>query len=227
MKLAEARLQFEEKNAAVDRLRQELEAFLATDMDRQESPAHEHHHVADNDHLLQLVLASEFGLDGIDRVAVDKNGQEGGGDHEDCDEVDDDSEGSDIELNMDGNSKDYCWSYSTASKETAAKNAASRSSQHGSFSDRGMETGTFDDRRSDGVGEEEEPEGEWSEACSDDRTTTKDMDEDAERYEAIKNLREQMLAGHGFVFLSQGMADAERDHHRQGLICQIEGGGLW
>ncbi|XP_062219127.1 uncharacterized protein LOC133918971 [Phragmites australis] len=213
MKLAEARLQFEEKNAVVDQLRQELEAFLGTNKDSQESPADEHRHVVNDDHCLQLVLASELGVEGIDRVAVDKN--------------DDDSEGSDIELNMDSN-KDYSWRYSTASKRTTAKNAASPSSRHGSFSDRGTEcgAGTFG-RRYEGMGEEEEPEGEWDEGCSDDRTSTKDMDEDEERYEAIKNLREQMLAGHGFVFLSQGGADAERDHHRHGLICQIDEGGLW
>ncbi|XP_062221137.1 uncharacterized protein LOC133920540 [Phragmites australis] len=219
MKLAEARLQFEEKNAVVDRLRQELEAFLDSNKDRQESPPEEHHRVVDGDHLLQLVLASESGVQGIDRLAVDKNGQEGEGEGEDggeCGEVDD-SEGSDIELNMDGNS----WSYMTTSRETTAKNAVP---MHGSPSDRGTECGASD-RRSEGMGEALEQD--WDEGCSNDRTTTKDLDEDAERYEAIKNLREQMLAGHGFVFLSQGGADADGDRHRHDLISQIEEGGLW
>src|SRR5437868_5287867 len=99
---------------------------------------------------------------------------------------------------MDGDSKDYSWSYTAASKETTAKNAASA---HRSLSDRATEygAGAFD-RRSQGLGEA--PEQEWDEeGCNgddDDRTTTKDLDEDAERYQAIKSLREQMLSGHGF-----------------------------
>ncbi|CAL4969229.1 unnamed protein product [Urochloa decumbens] len=240
MKLAEARLQFEEKNAAVDRLRHELEAFLGTNnssrskADLQESPVHggEHrqHGLADDHRSLQLVLASEFGVDGIDRVVTDKAGQgeaENGGD---CGEAGDDgSEGSDIELNMDGNS----WSYMTTSRATTAKNAASA---HGSLSDRGTECGggtggAFDDRRSQGARDALELH-EWDDDDDDDdgRASSRDVDEDAERYEAIKNLREQMLAGHGFVFLSsQGEAGAaDRDRHRQGLLAQVEdGGGLW
>ncbi|RLN09465.1 hypothetical protein C2845_PM11G05550 [Panicum miliaceum] len=227
MKLAEARIQFEEKNAAVDRLRQELEAFLGTSSkeDHQESPFHDERQRTVDDHRsLQLVLASEFGVDGIDRVVTDKTGQEENGNDGEAGEVDDGSEGSDIELNMDGNS----WSYRTTSRATTAKNAAS---VHGSLSDKGTEcgagagAGAFD-RRSQGTRDALELQ-ELDDVCSDDGASTKDLDEDAERYEAIKNLREQMLAGHGFVFLSQGEADADRDRHRQGLVTQIEDGGLW
>ncbi|TVU29982.1 hypothetical protein EJB05_21581, partial [Eragrostis curvula] len=229
MKLAEARIQFEEKNAVVDRLRQELEAFLGRDKDIHESPATDEHHRADDDRRLQLVLASsEPIVHGIDHVVVRKNGEDG----EQNGEVDDDGSdnGSDIELNMDGNS----WSYSTAAsnKETTANNnnAASR---HGSFSDRGTDggVGAFD-QRSHGFGVALEQQHWVDEGCSDDddnRTSTKDVDEDAERYEAIKNLREQMLAGHGFVFLSQGGADADHrdDHRRHGLVCQVQDAGMW
>ncbi|KAF8689523.1 hypothetical protein HU200_041852 [Digitaria exilis] len=221
MKLAEARIQFEEKNAAVDRLRQELEACLGNNnssKERQESPDHHDEHRRS----LQLVLASEFGVDGIDRVATDKTtaatrAEDDGGDGE----ADDGSEGSDIELNMDGNS----WSYMTTSRETTAKNAASV--HGGSLSDRGTECGGAE--RSHGTRDALDLHHEWNDGCSDGRASTRDMDEDAERYEAIKNLREQMLAGHGFVFLSQGEGDGDRDRHRQGLMIphQIEDGGLW
>ncbi|KAJ1279244.1 hypothetical protein BS78_04G140600 [Paspalum vaginatum] len=221
MKLAEARLQFEEKNAVVDRLRQELEDFLGTSRDRQEPPEL----VDDDDSRLQLVLASEFGVDGMDPVATltvtDKRGQEENGE-----EADDGSEGSDIELNMDGNS----WSYTNTSRETTARNAAS---VHGSLSvsDRGGTecAGGASERGPDGMRDALGGEQGWDDdGCSDDgRTSTKDdLDEDAERYEAIKNLREQMLAGHGFVFLSQGEADAERDRRPHGLASHIEDGGL-
>ena len=53
------------------------------------------------------------------------------------------------------------------------------------------------------------------------------MDEDAERYEAIKNLREQMLAGHAFLFLSKGETDADSDRQRHGFTSHFEDGGLW
>nr|CAB3446661.1 unnamed protein product [Digitaria exilis] len=221
MKLAEARIQFEEKNAAVDRLRQELEACLGknnSSKERHESTDHHDEHRRS----LQLVLASEFGVDGIDRVATDKTtaaarAEDDGGDGE----ADDGSEGSDIELNMDGNS----WSYMTTSRETMAKNAASV--HGGSLSDRGTECGGAE--RSHGTRDALELHQEWDDGCSDGRASSRDMDEDAERYEAIKNLREQMLAGHGFVFLSQGEGDGDRDRHRQGLMVphQIEDGGLW
>lgn len=223
MKLAEARLHFEEKNAAVDRLRQELEAFLGNER-REQTPAH--HEMAkeeEEDHQLQIVLASEFGVHGIDPLATEKSGQE-----ENAEAGDDDgSEGSDIELNMDGNS----WTYTTTSRsrDTTAKNATSA---HGSLSDRaaecGADAGAFD-RRSEAT--RDAPEQDWAaDGCSDGGTTGRDEDEDedAERYEAIKNLREQMLAGHAFLFLSKGEADDDSDRRRRGFASHFEeDGDLW
>lgn len=191
MKLLEARLQFEEKNAVVEQLRDELEAFLGSKKDRQqqEEPpppdADDHHRRRPDGHQFQSIL-----------VAVNKNGDhedDNDGDEEDhgggrgeC--VAEDSDGSEmhsIELNVDGNSKDYSWSYTTASKEMTttarSKNAAA-----------------IDRRSQEGAGEEDR----WDDGGCSERS--KDLDEeDAERYEAIKNLREQMLAGHGFVLVSQ------------------------
>ncbi|KAL5211280.1 hypothetical protein ABZP36_022127 [Zizania latifolia] len=202
MKLLEARLQFEEKNAVVEQLRVELEAFLETKKDRHEPPEGDDH--LSNSHRFQSIL-----------VAVNKNGKEdedGDGDEEDdgggeC--AADDSNGSEkhsIELNMDGNS----WSYTTASKDmtTMSKNVASA---RGSLtaSDRGAEWAADPwsiggiDRRSQEAGDEALDGDRWEDdgGCSD---KSKDLDEeDAERYQAIKNLREQMLAGHGFVSGSQ------------------------
>jgi hypothetical protein len=220
MKLAEARVQFEERNAVVDRLRQELEAFLGRN--GPESPARD-----DDRHRLQLVLASEPFVHGIDpvAVAVRRNGEDRGGGNDG--EADDDYSdgGSDIELNVDSNDRDY----STASvKDTATtgKNAASR---HGSFSDRGTEGGgVFDRRSSQGLGDVAQDEQRWNDD-DDDGTTVKDVDEDSERYEAIKNLREKMLAGHGFVL--QGGADAydTDSQHRlaASFVCQVDDRGLW
>jgi hypothetical protein len=210
MKLAEARVQFEERNAVVDRLRQELEAFLGRDDDR---------------HRLQPVLASEpfvhgIGIDPV-AVAVHRNGEDRCGGKADDDYSDG---GGDIELNVDGSSRDY----TTASVKDTATTCKNPSSRHGSFSDRGAEGGGVLDRRSSqGLGDAAPDEQRWND---DDGTTAKYVDDDAERYEAIKNLREQMLAGHGFVF--QGGADADDDTDRQhrlaaSFVCQVDERGLW
>ncbi|CAM0957899.1 unnamed protein product [Alopecurus aequalis] len=205
MKLLEARLQFEEKNAVVEQLRGELEAFLETK--KQDSSVTDARQACDDHH------ASESeGGNGIARVS-DR-------------EEDGDSEGSDmhsIELNMDGNIKEDCgWSYSTAANSkdmTTSKKAASAGS-------RGTEcaidpwAGTSFDRRSP---EESDGGQQWDwdvddEGCSD-TTSTRDIDQDSERYQAIKNLREQMLAVHGSIFMSQAeQGNADSKQHRYGVI---------
>ncbi|KAF7099700.1 hypothetical protein CFC21_101303 [Triticum aestivum] len=200
MKLLEARLQFEEKNAVVEQLRGELEAFLETKKQgllELESPAaaDEERQATHDDDDHHGFFEAEGG-NGVARVDVNKRtdvDDDGGGSG-------DDSDGSDmhsIELNMDGGrNKDYGgWSYTTAFKEmmtTTAKKAASADSRG---------TGCADlwagDRRS-----LEEPEG--GQRWDDDEGRSDVDEEDSERYQAIKNLREQMLAGHGLgsIFLS-------------------------
>uniref|UniRef100_A0ACD5V8U1 Uncharacterized protein n=1 Tax=Avena sativa TaxID=4498 RepID=A0ACD5V8U1_AVESA len=204
MKLLEARLQlqFEEKNAVVEQLRGELESFRESKTQDHQEPSdagasHGHH-------------ASEAeGANGIARVADNKNTDREGGD--DREEVD--SQGSDmhsIELNVDGNIKDCGWSYGTAAN-----------SKDMSTSKKGMECAVDPwacaslDRRSL---EESEGGQQWNvnEGCS---GTTRDIDEDSERYQAIKNLREQMLTGHGFIFMSPAdQGNADREQHRYGVI---------
>ncbi|KAF0934717.1 hypothetical protein E2562_028314 [Oryza meyeriana var. granulata] len=210
MKLLEARLQFEEKNGVVEQLRGELEAFLESKKDRQEPPDDAVEHQLNN-HRLQSILVD------VNKNREEANNNNGDGDKEDdgcrgeC-VVADDSDGSEmhsIELNMEGNIKDYSWSYTTASKEmttTRSMNAASVNGSH--ISDRGAElavdpwSSAAIDRRSQEAAGEELDGDRWDDGGCSDRS--KDLDEeDAERYQAIKNLREQMLAGHGFVFESQ------------------------
>ncbi|KAM0914938.1 hypothetical protein ACQ4PT_011203 [Festuca glaucescens] len=208
MKLHEARIQFEEKNAVVELLRGELEAFLETrKQDHQESSDAGHDH-----------QASEVdGANGIAHVAVSKR-TDG---EDDDDHEEDDSGGSDmhsIELNMDGNIKDCGWSYSTAanSKNMSTSKKAASAGSTGTECAVNPWAGASFDRRSL---EESERGQQWDvddEGCSD---TTRDIGEDSERYLAIKNLREQMLAGHGFMFMSpadEGNADSEQQ--RYGVI---------
>uniref|UniRef100_A0ACD5ZXQ8 Uncharacterized protein n=4 Tax=Avena sativa TaxID=4498 RepID=A0ACD5ZXQ8_AVESA len=199
MKLLEAWLQFEEKNAVVEQLRGELEAFLETKkQDQEESSAADHN-------------ASEAeGANGIALVAVSKRTD---GENDDDGHEGDDSEGSDmhsIELNMDSNINDCGWSYSTAanSKDMAtSKKAASFPASAGS---RGTESAV--DPSEGGQQWDVDDDG-W---CSD---TSRNIGEDSERYQAIKNLREQMMAGHGFIFMSPAdQGNAGREQHRYGVI---------
>ncbi|PAN37768.1 hypothetical protein PAHAL_7G120500 [Panicum hallii] len=177
MKLLEARLQFEEKNAAVNQLRDELQAYL--DTRKEQEPANDP---------MQLSHASETGAAAADAVAC-----RNGGDCSD-DSQDDASEGSDmhsIELNVDGISKTYTWSYTPSSKGRQ---------RHESFSDRGMDGANSCRLERSFRDMAEELEGDWAEGCS---NGILNFEHDEERYQAIKNLREQMLAGSGFI-LSQG-----------------------
>lgn len=186
MKLLEARLQFEEKNAAVNQLRDELQAYLNTK--KEQEPLNDP---------MQLSHASENGATVADGVP-DRNGGN-------CieDDASEDSDIHSIELNVDGMNRTYTWSYTPSSK--GRQRSASR---HESFSDRGM-----DGANSWHLGQsfrdmDEELEGDWAEGCSNGMLN---LDHDEERYQAIKNLREQMLAGSGFI-LSQGRENAEREY---------------
>ncbi|BAS88907.1 Os04g0382800 [Oryza sativa Japonica Group] len=159
MKLLEARLQFEEKNAAINQLHDELQAYLDTKKEHGQS----------NDQMT-LLRASENGSDMHS-----------------------------IELNVDGNSKSYTWSYTPTSKDRK---------RNASFSQRGMDSGSSCgfDRKFQETGEEL-LEGDWAEGCSNGMLN---FEHDEERYLAIKNLREQMLAGSGFI-VSQGREHAESE----------------
>ena len=185
MKLLEARLQFEEKNAAVNQLRDELQVYLDTRKDQELA----------NDPM-QLYHASETGAAAAVAVACRTGG--------DCsdDSQDDASEGSDmhsIELNVDGISKTFTWSYTPSSKGRQ---------RHESFSDRGMDGANSCRLERSFRDLDEELEGDWAEGCS---NGILNFEHDEERYQAIKNLREQMLAGSGFI-LSQGRGNAEREY---------------
>jgi hypothetical protein len=179
MKLLEARLQFEEKNAAVNQLHEELQAYLDTKKDQE--PAK-----------FDLIQSSHA------TGAIADNAS-GGGCSDDSEECD--SEGGDmhsIELNVDDN-KFYTWSYTPSSRDNQRG-----ASMNGSFSDRGIDGSvgrkTFEEM-------DDALEGDWAEGCS---NVMLSFDHDEERYLAIKNLREQMIAGSGLI-KSQGSENAERE----------------
>lgn len=191
MKLLEARLQFEEKNSALTQLHDELQACL--DAKKGQEPA-------ETDQTPSAHASENGGAASGPVLGADIVGD--GGFSEDCD-----SEGSDmhsIELNVDGNGNLHTWSYTPSSRRDRRVGA----SMHGSFSE---------DRRTDDAGSrggvdrktfrqtDDALEGDWAEGCSHGMLN---FNHDEERYQAIKDLREQMLAGSGLL-MSQGTETAQ------------------
>jgi hypothetical protein len=186
MKLLEARLQFEEKNAAVNQLRDELQSYLDTKK--------EQGLVSD---MMQSSHASENGA-AAHGMVDDQNGECGNDSEDNSSEC---SEMHSIELNVDGN-KTFTWNYTPSSK------VRQRSGwRHDSFSYRGTDCASWSGFEQNFQGMDEELEGDWAEGCS---NKMLNVDHDEERYHAIKNLREQMLSGPGFI-LSQGKENGERE----------------
>ncbi|KAI5015621.1 hypothetical protein ZWY2020_057011 [Hordeum vulgare] len=188
MKLLEARLQFEEKNSALNQLHDELQACLDAKKGQEPQKTDQ----TPSTHASGSVPAPDSAGDG--------------GFSEDCD-----SEGSDmhsIELNVDGNGNLHTWSYTPSWRHDRSVDA---SMMHGSFTD---------DRRADDAGSrggvdrktfretDDALQGDWAEGCS---HGVLNFDHDEERYQAIKDLREQMLAGSGLL-VSQGRDTAQSEH---------------
>jgi hypothetical protein len=190
MKLLEARLQFEEKNAAVNQLHEELQAYLDTKKDQEPAKFD----------LMQSSYAFENGSAATGAIADTADGVGCSDDSEDCD-----SEGGDmhsIELNVDDN-KFYTCSYTPSSRGNRRG-----ASMRGSFSDRrmdGADSGGVDRKTFEEM--DDALEGDWAEGCSNGMLS---VDHDEERYQAIKNLREQMIAGSGLI-KSQVSENAERE----------------
>ena len=121
MKLSEAKYQFEEKNAAVDKLRHELEAYLGSKNDDDETDFSPNPNGREDleDHLRKALMGlcqSREKVEDDGEVVENAEGCEG-----DDDDDDDDSAESDlhsIELNMDNSSKSYMWSYACGTTDS-------------------------------------------------------------------------------------------------------------
>lgn len=110
MKLSEAKYQFEEKNAAVEQLRNELEAYLISKMGKEDGEL--------GSPKFEKIKELEAYLKEINFGSSQKADREDGGKLEKSEEEEeqegDDSADSDlhsIELNMDNNNRSYKWSY--------------------------------------------------------------------------------------------------------------------
>ncbi|OMP01502.1 hypothetical protein CCACVL1_03081 [Corchorus capsularis] len=103
MKLSEAKHQFEEKNAVVEKLRNELEAYLGSKIDEENVDSPNLQRIKELEAYLKNI---DFGSSHAPVKDVDKG--------EVVDDEEDDSADSDlhsIELNMDNNDRSYKWSY--------------------------------------------------------------------------------------------------------------------
>ncbi|MED6221149.1 hypothetical protein PIB30_051661 [Stylosanthes scabra] len=118
MKLLEAKYQFEEKNAVLEKLRNELEGFMKTKEKVDGSP----HHEKTKD--LELYINEICGgYDNKEKENEEENAP-------DDDDEDDDSDLHSIELNMDNDNRGYNWSYArrNASKDDSRGNSTEKES---------------------------------------------------------------------------------------------------
>ncbi|GAU16132.1 hypothetical protein TSUD_340030 [Trifolium subterraneum] len=200
-KLSEAKYQHEEKNAAVDMLRNQLEAFLGSKQVREKGRSSTH--VNDEEiaaYLGRSRLASHHTEDKEDDEGEVDNGVE-------CEEESGESDMHSIELNMDNNNKGYKWTYPSESRfdtkkhpieeETKGRRSISgRASRISTYLQRsisdGVEWGNQDEKLQNsgsGIDWESFYELEQQEAQG------KSYADEIQGYKSVKGLKDQILAG--------------------------------
>ncbi|XP_065042770.1 uncharacterized protein At5g41620-like [Musa acuminata AAA Group] len=217
MKLSEAKCQFEEKNAAVDQLRHELEAFLAAKRTEVVSTQQSVADGQDSDRQMQVVHPSRSSK--LTNLTVDGRDTSGEKDQEENDGTDsEDSDLHSIELNINNG---YNWSHASGATEDERKVALAK--EHvscGEFSsDRDMTKGNFarnfqhmDDDLDGG-----RPVGDSS--LIDEAQM---LDQIGDRYISAEELRDQTSAG-SRIFLPHGLLNSTRQCIRQQASHSIGG----
>ncbi|XVF19663.1 hypothetical protein REPUB_Repub11eG0130400 [Reevesia pubescens] len=202
MKLSEAKYHFEEKNAVVEKLRNELEAYLGTKIDEENG---------DGSPNLQRIKELEAYLKNIDFgscQAAEKDVDNGEvADGEEC-EADDsaDSDLHSIELNMDNNDRSYKWSYASGNfvegvskrvsveKENKGRKSLSEIISWGSI---GLERGSSNSTDWDfGLKSQEKLDGfergrTYNPAS---QVEAQDYEDEIKRYKSVKSLRDHILS---------------------------------
>lgn len=202
MKLSEAKYHLEEKNAAVDKLRNQLETFLGTK--REKEKGHCSLNEPNSEEIAAYLNRVHFGSHPSEENEED-------GEVEDAIECEEDSAESDLlELNMDNNSsnnnKNYKLVYAFAARDsrepqinediTGRKSASSKlprrsTSLQRSMSD-GVDWGMQKDRHQDSV----DNDLEWSRFTElEKQVETKGYGDEMHGYKAVKGLREHLLSG--------------------------------
>lgn len=203
MKLSEAKYHLEEKNAAVDKLRNQLETFLGTK--REKEKGHCSLNEPNSEEIAAYLNRVHFGSHPSEENEED-------GEVEDAIECEEDSAESDLlELNMDNNSSNNNKIYKLAYASNAARdsrepqineditgrNSASSklprrsTSLQRSISD-GIDWGMQKDRHQDSV----DNDLEWSRFTElEKQVETKGYGDEMHGYKAVKGLREHLLSG--------------------------------
>ncbi|KAH7561278.1 hypothetical protein JRO89_XS10G0204900 [Xanthoceras sorbifolium] len=198
MKLSEAKYHFEEKNAAVERLRNELEAYLRTKKGEENgemSPSFDR--IEDLEAYLKKI---QFGS----HENGEKNGKEGevvdGEGHEGDDSGDSDMHS--IELNMDNNSQSYKWSYAYGNgAQDDLKRASADKGIQGRKSIEKIQWGNICLERGTSNNGTETKSREHSDEFDEERLAeiisqmqNQDHEDEITRYRSIKSLRDHILS---------------------------------
>uniref|UniRef100_A0A5B7BVF5 Uncharacterized protein n=1 Tax=Davidia involucrata TaxID=16924 RepID=A0A5B7BVF5_DAVIN len=198
MKLSEAKYQFEEKNEAVEKLRNELEAYLRSKIGEEKGDGFPNLDGNEELEFLKraLLRSSQNGEKEKEEGEV-VNGEE----HEGEDSGESDAHS--IELNMDNNSKRYNWSYASKSISVEGK-----SKERNSISEKiERRSISMERKNSDGI------EWDFSDVLDEGRSFElaasqawkKESEDEIERYKMVKDLRDHILSGSRIAY-SQGFA---------------------
>ncbi|KAL2345264.1 hypothetical protein Fmac_006549 [Flemingia macrophylla] len=202
-KLSEAKYQLEEKNAAVDKLRNQLEAFLGSRQVREKGRSS-----TTSTHLNDEEIAAYLGRSRIASHLIEDKEDDGEVDNglECCEEESAESDLHSIELNMDNNNKSYKWTYPSESRfdtrrypieeelkggrrSTSGKASRKSTSLQRSISD-GMEWGVQVDKlQNSGDGIDWESFYELQK-----QSQGKGYGDEMQGYKSVKGLRDQILA---------------------------------
>ncbi|XP_077229026.1 golgin family A protein [Tasmannia lanceolata] len=229
MKLSEAKFQLEEKNAAVDKLRSELEAFLRSKRTKETRGQYKNRGgTVEVEEQRQLTGSSKTYL-GIDRDGEGEGEVEDGEEGKEIEEEEDDSAESDlhsIELNMDNNSKSYNWSYAAGAAEDNPKRVSVEEEMKGRKSisekyprgssishNRSLSEGIDWDfntenyqRRGDGSNRERLSE---SNGLPERQAQKGHYEDEVQRYNSVKDLRDRILSSSRMAS-AQGFASPTR-----------------
>ncbi|KAG8387464.1 hypothetical protein BUALT_Bualt02G0024000 [Buddleja alternifolia] len=225
MKLSEAKYQFEEKNALVDKLRNELEAYLKAKTDKEKkgdgSPSY--------DKIKELEKYLRETLPGSHQLYRDEDIEQVNKEEEDEDEDEDDDDDSgdsdlhSIELNVDDLNKSFQWrdgvknksKRNSVDKTKGRKSVSEKTKKRAVLSDMKLGDGIeweFTNNKQghlevfDGIGPFEFASKTWK----------KDVEDEMERYNMIKDLRDHIVSGSRMGSSQQNVSSKDPNE----VVCQ-------
>ncbi|XP_009595564.1 uncharacterized protein At5g41620-like isoform X2 [Nicotiana tomentosiformis] len=238
MKLSEAKYQFEEKNAVVDKLRNELEAYLRSKKGQQQggddSPNYER--IKELEKHLRETLPTTCYYQDKEKENAKVLSKEDDEEEEDDDDDDDDSADSDlhsIELNMDDNTKSYQWG-STLQNDPKRFSVSDKSKGRRSISEKfPTQSISIERETSDGIEWEFTAGGKENvDTFEQERSNVlenggifefssqvwkKECEDEIERYKMIKDLRDHIVSSTSRKTPTQGFSSPTKNWSQQNL----------